>query len=460
MGTHRSYLLGATATVFCLTALGASGQIAEENGGAQVAADLRFRLESEDGEASLRTGLDLNLLTATRTQSLRFSTDFGVVVPFDGDDDVTMADPRYTVSYLRDNGRSRINVNLSYRETDVDGQIIDPDPEQEPEPGEDFDETDLIADDGTRQQTSARVGLTWGLIDPWGGSISYGLSSRRYVGTSDPDLIDRDTQSLGIDLRFDLDPTVQLTTGVSARLSEDDNATMREVEAISSYIGLSWQIAPDLRFSGQAGYSENTVTQMVMGSPVSSRTEGATLGLNLTLDLPNGSLSWDADRRLTTLGLITETGLSRTLSLPRGRSVEARIGVAGMPSGEAYWIGSLGYSQDTRLGQFSLAASRSVAVNSEDDEVLRSALRASYGQDLANGASWSVSGSYNLSEFTDPTEADRESTRLSLNYNTPLTQDWDLATGVRWQETRTDGAASSDRNTIFVSVERRFSWRP
>ena len=78
---------------------------------------------------------------------------------------------------------------------------------------------------------------------------------------------------------------------------------------------------------------------------------------------------------------------------------------------------------------------------------------------LPQDARIGCTGRLTESEFVDGTQGAVSTASVSVNYNRPLTEDWDFATGVRWQRTEEDGVGSDSDNSLFLSLERRFSFR-
>jgi hypothetical protein len=264
-------------------------------------------------------------------------------------------------------------------------------------------------------------------------------------------------------LRLDADPTLRFVLDTSHRLTEEDGNAFNpetETEVTRAGLGTSWQMTPVLTFGGRLGWAEITETQTILGTSFVDEETGAEIALAFTLDRPNGNWALGYDRVLTSVGAQDTLQLTRALELPRGGVISASFGARHMPSGETYAIGALDYGRDTRRGRISLTASREAEVNSDDFEVLRSRLRANYGEDLPNGASWAISGSFFESDYTDPAESDVATAQLLVDYAVPLTREWDLSSGIRLRETREDGADTERSTTIFLSLERQFTLRP
>jgi hypothetical protein len=456
----RPYLAGVSALAVGLCPLALHSQIPEALGGVWIDGTLNFRLESEDGEPEFRTGFDLGLSTATRTQLLRFSGDFGLTVPLEDIDTADFDDPRYQLEYLRDNGQSRISASAFIETSDIDGTAVIFDPGADPG---DFDEIELVEDDGTRERRQLSLGLEWGLRDPVGGTLVYDVNETEYSGTNDPDLVDSRSTAVSGSLRLDADRTLSFVIDALHRLTEEEANLLNpetETEVVRAGLGTQWQMTPVLLLDGRLGWSEITETLTVGSTSFIDEEEGAEIALAFTLDRPNGSWALGYDRALTGVGAQDTLRLTRELALPRGAVVTASLGARYMPSGETYAIGSFDYGRDTRRGRIGLSASRDAEVNSDDFEVLRSRLRASYSEDLPDGASWTVSGSFFESDFTNPAEPDLATGQLSLNYARPLTPEWDLSGGIRLRETHEEGEDTDRSTTVFLSLERQFRLRP
>ena len=376
-----------------------------------------------------------------------------MTVPLDDLGATDLSDPRYRLSYLRDTGRSRFTADLSFLRRDIDP--ADPDTTGV------FEETDLIEDSGAQEVTELSTGLEWGLTDPFGGSVALSVRDSRYVGTTDPDLTDSLLSTARAGLRFDVDPTLRFTVDVLGRIEEEADATDTRTESTRLNVGTVWAMAPDLLFDATLGGVWIETGRTILGMRTVTPTRGAEGNFGLVLERPNGSYTLSYDNTLAAVGRTQTLTVGRALELPRGAAVSLAGGVTVLPSGTEYAVGRVSYARETaRGGEIGLSLDHSAAVNSADNDVQRTLFQARYAQELPGGASWSIAGSYIESRFVDPAENDLSSAQLALNYQMPINRDWDLRTGLSLRETREDTAGSSQSSTVFVSVERRFSWRP
>lgn len=430
--------------------------IPEADGGARAEAGIDLRLELDNGDPEFRTGFDLDLITATRTQRLSFSGDFGLTVPLDDVESANFSDPSYGIDYLRDNGRSRVTFSANYSQSDVD-RIR----EEDDDPDAEFDEDSLIiSEDGTRERIRAQATLEVGQNDPIGATLSYSFDETSYSGVTDPDLVDERADDIGATVRFDIDPTLQFSLNGSWGRAEIGGLFPRE--EITSNVGASvaWEVQPELTLNASISRLEITTDTTIFGVTTRSERDGVNLTFGASLDRPNGAYTFDASRTQTTVGYVNRVELTRSLELARGGNLSLRIGATELPSGAVEPVGGLTFSRETgRGGELDLSLSVDATLNRDNEEVRRTILTASYGADLPQDAGWSLSGRLTESDFITGTDADVASARVAVGYNRPLTEDWGLGAGVSWQLTREDGAADDIDNRVFLSLERRFTLR-
>lgn len=446
----------AVALAAALAGVGAivAAQIAEEEGGVRAIAGLDMRLEFDDGDTEFRTGLDLDLISATRTQRLSFSGDFGLTVPLDDLDDTEFRDPRYGVTYLRDTGVSRLTLGAEYRRSDLDGRFTT-------DEGTPFDEDDLLfINGGTETRTRVNAALETGLIDPIGVELRYTFDERLYSDGADPDLEDTVRDELGLTLRFDVNRTLRLGTQVSWSLEEEGNGPDPDRdERLTAGFDMTWQAMPDLQVTGELAYARIDREIQTVGGTTESERDGTNLRLGAQLDRRNGDLSVDFGRDLDTNGTVTTLDVSRSLALPRSAQLALTLGATELPSGDVYGTGSIRYAQDTRLGSLSASFSQSAGVNGDDEEVRRRIFQSEYTMDLPREARIGLSGQLTDSEVVQGLEQDVSSARVGIDYSRPLTEDWTFGAGASWQRTREDGAGDTTDNQVFLRLERRFTFR-
>ena len=440
-----------------LAALGgfAAAQIADADGGVRADADLEFRIELDNGDPEFRTGIDLDLITATRERRLSFSGDFGVVVPLDDIEAAEFDDPRYGVDYLRDTGRMQLAIGADLRRRDIDDRTFE-------DPDAPFDEDALtVIEGGTEEQRAFDFNLALGATDPLGVEISYSYDDRIYTDAADPDLRDRIRQEAGLAFRLEADQT--LTFGMSTQWTLDDEdpglGSQRD-ERVRAGADVMWQIRPDLEITAELAYARSEVeSELAGGVLVIQDRDGLNMRFGLGLDRPNGGYRFDISRILHAPGFVGNVNLTRSFELPRGAEVSVSLGAANLPNGETYGTGAFTYDRDLRRGVVALSFTQDATLNGAFDAVERRILEGSYRLDLPRDARIALSGRLTDSDFVDPAGTDLETARLAVNYSRPLTERWDIGAGASWRLTREDGADDRTDERVFFSLERRFSIR-
>lgn len=432
-------------------------QIAEQDGGLIIEAGVGLRFELDDGDPEFSTGFDIDILSANRTQRLSFSLDTDLTIPLDDTNDAEFFEPTYGVAYVRDTGRSRLSFGGSFTRRDVDSlRRLEDDPDTE------FDENTItVTDDGSLERISLNAGLEVGLSDPIGAELRYRFNETDFSGVTDPNLEDRQFNEIAGALRFDVSRTLRLTLDAAWNQTEETDTLIPEDDTrIRAGGGFEWQAYPDLSFDGSIGYVRIETDTFFPTGATEEVNDGVNLTFGSVLDRPNGQYRVDLSRILEDPGFIYRAELIRNFDLPRGVEATARAGVVELPSGEVRAVARAAVGRETVRGDLGVSLSYDVGINNDDDEVRRTILEASYGEDLANGGRWSLSGRFTDSDFIASVEPDLTTVRLSLDYSQPLSDVWDLTAGASWQLTQEDGASDDTDNRIFVGLERRFTFRP
>lgn len=455
-----SYLAGAAFGAGVLAAAAwplivAAQGVPEAEGGARAEAGVDFRLELDNGNPEFRTGFDLDLITATRTQRLTFSGDFGLVVPLDDIEAAELTDPGYGVDFLRDTGRLRLGVIAEFTEIDIDRLR-----QEEDDPLIGFDESTLtLTDDGTRERALAQVALELGLTDPIGAEVRYRFNETLYNDVTDPNLTDSRMDEISTALRFDVDPTLRFSLDGQWRQTDSEGVAREEELRTRLGGGVAWQALPDLMLEASLAHAAITTDTTVLGVTTRAENEGINITVGFELDRPNGGYSFDASRLLHVTGFVERFELARNLELARGGALSFSIGATQLPSDALEAVGSLSYGRETARGELDLSLTHDATLNADDNEVRRTILRVGYSEEFPQGARWSLSGRLTDSAFITGTDADVATARVSVGYNRPLTEVWGLGAGVSWQLTREAGAADDTDSRIFLSLERRFTLR-
>lgn len=359
---------------------------------------------AEDGLDSV-TSLSFGAVTETRTQRLSFELGTELRVNEDGlTGDSTIA----RLAYSRNSAGAELGVLLETQREDIsllrdvtdfisdDGEIELPD-----------DFADLVGT-GIRADTSFAASLTWGETAPIGYSVSVGQQMLRYEDASVA-LVDSDSASLGFGIRLNIN---EVTTGnLDLRYSQTDD----------------------------------------VGSPTTQLT---TLSGALTFARPLGDLT-------TRLGVAQDetddtfwgASITREYTLPDS-SISGTLGLVEDASGDARVTGRLAFSYPVPTGLIDLGAVHSLSAGGDR---ATTALSAGYLHELSPVSNMQFR--FDFAQASDPDGSDVLAIGgLSAIYGISLTEVWDLNVGARVRA-RDDSGVRTRSSSVFVALERPFSWR-
>lgn len=437
----RVYALGLS--TLCLGTVGlipvaTLGQ--EENSAFTVGLSVGAGLRHEDDETSARTDLGLNLNTQTRNQSLRLN--FDTAFDSNRDDTFDVQDPRFALDYALSNRNSELGANLSYSRVDIDDSEIS------------LEDGDiLVIDDGEREDLRAGISLALGNEAPFGATFSLNYAETNFI-SPDPGLIDSETLSGNIRLRFRLTPTISSFVALSGRELDRDGGT--DVTRTALNTGLNIQVSPALTTNLSIGFSR---VENDDGTTTTEET-GANFGLGMTLDRPNGTLSGRIRSDIGENGRQTVFRLNRAMTLPRG-SLRAGIGLShNSETDSTDPLYDLNYSHSLSRSTLNAAFSQRVTTSTDGTETLASRLRLSVEQSLTELST--VSASFNIRDTNQLAGAGTDSRQygLSLSYGYQLNKDWRLFGAYSRTLRQIDGQSDSTDDVISIGIRSSFTWRP
>ena len=359
----------------------------------------------ESGVDSI-TSLSFGAVTETRAQRLSFNIGTSMRIS-DGEFSTDATTAR--LAYTRNSANAVFDVSLSTRREDIeflrdatdfineDGVIELPD---------DFD--DLIGS-GIRSETTLDTSFRWGEIEPIGYSLRASLSTLRYEDASAA-LVDSDSATLGFGVRLNIN---EVTTG---------------------NIELSYTQSQD------------------EGGPV---TDTTTLSTSLTFSRPLGDLTTRLSATRDEVGdVFWAASVERDFALSNG-SLRGQVGLVQDENGDARPTGSIAFSYPRPTGQFDLSARHSLSAG---DDRVTTAISASYRQDLSPISGMRVG--FDFGQANDPDGSDPLFTgSLSVSYEVSLTEVWQMNVGAR-ANLRDDDGTRTNSTSVFLTLERPFSWRP
>ncbi|PXW72224.1 hypothetical protein C7964_101333 [Loktanella sp. PT4BL] len=361
--------------------------------------------EAEDGFESV-TDLSFGAVTETRTQRLSFDLDTTFSLTEDEFADEGLV---ARLAYTRNSADASFDFALEGRREDIaflrdasdfindEGVIVLPD---------DFDD---LTGTGFRNETTVSVGFTWGDTAPVGYSLSGSQTRLRYEDAS-ATLLDNDSSTIALGLRLNIN------------------------EVVTSNIGLSYTQSEDI------------------GEPA---TETTTLSGALTFARPLGALttgiSVSRDEEDETFWAAT---VARDYALPNG-SLRGELGVVEDEFGDIRVTGGIAFSYPLPAAEITLSADHSL---DPGDDRATTTFSANYLQELSPVTSMQVG--FDFGQTSDPDGGDVLATgSLSASYGYSINEFWQLNVGASF-DFREDDGVRTDSTSIFLALDRQFSFRP
>lgn len=362
-------------------------------------------VDEENGVDSL-TALSFGAVSETRAQRLSFTlgTNLRVSEGEFSDDGVTAQ-----LAYSRNSADALLDVSLEARRQDIaflrdasdfindDGVIELPD---------DFDD---LTGTGIRAATTLTASLTWGETAPVGYTLRASQQQLRYEDASTA-LVDSDTASVGFGLRLNL-----------------NEVTIGNIEL---------------------GYEQTNE----VGSPI---TDTTTLSAALTFARPLSDLTTRISAsRDDEEDVFWAASIEREYDLP-GSTLSGALGVVEDEDGEVRPTGRIVYSLPRPGSQIDLSAVHNL---SPGDDVATTTVSASYARELSPVSNMQIG--FDFGQTSAPDGSDSLATAgLTASYGISLTEVWQLSLGAR-ADVRDDDGTRTRANTIFVTLQRPFSFRP
>ena len=315
--------------------------------------------------------------------------------------------PSVELSYKRSGISSSLTASAFLRETDLgDGfSLIE---------GAEGELPVLVFEDGTARTKGVRLAYSWGEGAPFGGTLRAGLTDTDYLNTTDPDLLDNRTLTVGTGLRFALNEVTDATFDIDHRRYDEDGPAVAE--------------------------------------------DSTTVSLGLTRALPRGSLRGKLSTTNDEDGTRTGFSFGHSYELPRG-SLSIDLGLTEAAAGGADLTGALAWKQNLPRGSFSAKLSQAVTNDTDNDETLVTALSLGLTQELSPLMGLSMGATWAHSEKTASGLA-TDSTSLNASFNYALNEDWSMSFGATHRINDEDGVGRAKSNSVFLSIGRTFEWRP
>jgi hypothetical protein len=417
-------------------------------------ADDNFKLSTGGGGTSIfsDTGLNFGLTSISQTQTLALTGSttlrFGEIP---GRSVAGFEDPNLRLNYTLVGANSRIAFDARYRR--VEREFLDP---FQIEREEQVFGT-LVGGGGTITTRSATLNLQTGLNDPVGYALDLSTNDKKYDSVLNPSLFDTHSDSFkgSVILRPSQVTQVTLSAGQTFYNADDLVQTDRVTTDLS--VGLQQDVNPSLRFNGQIGYTDVETDRLGI---VTNKT-GATGSLSVTQQVTNGDYNASLSSTLNQNGGRTTLTLGRNLQLPTG-TLGASIGLTKGDTGTTGTLARLSYNRQLKTSNYGISLNRSLTTNAQDQDVLDTRIAVNYGYEIDNSSRLDVTFDYGLSQDggagSVPTV---ERANLKAAYTRALTSDWNLQGGVLLRHIDDSSSANSAQSrSVFVTIDRNFSFRP
>ncbi len=394
-------------------------------------------------------GLDFAYETPTSNLVLSFDTRLEATRRADDDTEISLDRPTVSLTYTLVGPDSRVSVRRRTRTYRVANALyLDTDGDLVPEL------IDSSVGDVTTSSTSAA--LSFGISAPFGVDLSLSRSETDYKNTVDPDLFDVQRDSVRVGTHLRLSEVATLRPFVSRTEKKEDDAPGTRTTYDSYGAGLDYDIAPDLRFSGEiAQTSVETGYENVTGLQGPSQS-GVSIDAALTRDLPNGTLSIITGRRVDEDEIRTSVSVNRAMEIP-GASLAFGLGLSQGTDQDPVVIGSLTYLRELPLATLSATAVRTAGTGTSGEQVTTTVLGLDYLRSLTPVTDLNLG--LDLARSEKESEDATSEAILSVSFDRALTEDWSWTVGYQ-ARFRDNGSDIRSSNTFLTSIGRRFSIRP
>ncbi|MEZ5776821.1 MAG: hypothetical protein R3E44_00520 [Paracoccaceae bacterium] len=360
-------------------------------------------------------------------------------------------DPTLRFTYTRTGINSRLTMTGLYR--DVDRSFLDPFAilQQQQNTGT------LSTNGGTQQNRQLGLYYETGINDPLGFRFNLNHDRVAYQNVTDPNLFDNETNQAAVTMTMKVSPVTMFdfNAGITDYTAADNVRTDRRTKDYS--VGVVHDFDQVWVLDAQIGLTEIDETT-VFGK---TKDTGTTGSVRLTRTMVNGTAFASYDTTLNQNGKISTVRVGRDLTLPRG-SVLAEIGATKTPNGQNHVIGRLAYAHQLKSGRLDIAADRNVYTNGVNDDILDTTVSLGYTHnidaisDLNFTADWTRSESAGIGNAATIVQS-----ALRAAYTRQLTPDWSLTGGaVIREQTDSSVVGKANSNSVFVTLDRTFSFRP
>jgi predicted porin len=399
---------------------------------------------SDEGLRSL-TSISFGIVSETRSQGLSFGVSTGVAQNLTNGGSTEFESTRVSLDYRVSNRNTELTFGGFYLRDEVDDLAFDT----------------SLADDtintgiGQREVFNLTTGLTVGRDGPITGTLTHVFEKSEYSDTTDPSLNDSHTQSVEGRLSFQLAPNLEAYVfGNWSDLDEQGlGSTDRETSRLG--IGATYEVTPATTLTGEVAYS----TEESRGAVV-DQSEGLNYAFSLAHARPNGEISVRFSEDDTLNGKRRQLMAGRSYVLRRGE-LSFSLGATKTDGFGAQPIASLSFNYEIdRNSDIEISLEQSAGIDSANSEVINTRLNVEYERSLTSLSQISAGLSLVEEDVLTAGGIDRRSIRFNVSHAYQLGGDWDLVSGFSHSSVREDAQPTRKRNTLFLGIQKSFSYRP
>jgi hypothetical protein len=398
---------------------------------------------SQDGTFG-QTELGFGLSSETRVQNLDFQISATLEEQLNNGFATDFVDPSLRLSYGIQNNQSAFDLDARYNRSDVD-TLVDLD---------DGLAEVLVLDNGTRERTGASLGYTFGRDARFGGTFDTSFDSITYSDTTDAGLVDSNSVSADLNLRFEITPRIAATMGYNFREITRSGAG-EDVRSTGFNLGADLAVSQTLTTNLSVG--TRTVTTETGG--ITETSDGLTYALNVSQARPNGALTFNLNSNLTESGRRTDLSVGTNFATRSSGDFSAKVGLSQGDSGDINPLYELRYSDSLRVSSYSIFLRQSISTTDLGRDALNSRLQLNYNQALSATTDLQSSLGYQtanvLGESSDTSRRD-----VTIGLSRTLTDDWNFTSRYIYIVKSENGQPDDTDNRLFLGLETNFGWRP
>lgn len=399
---------------------------------------------SDEGMRSL-TSIAFGISSETRSQSLAFNLSTGIAQNLTNGGSTEFESTRASLDYRVSNRSTELTFGGFYLRDEVDDLAFDTSLE---------DDT-INTGVGQREVFNLTTGLTVGRESLITGTLRHVFEKSEYSDTIDPSLNDSLTQRVEGRLSFDVSPNLEASVFGSFSNVDEQGAGATDRETSRFGIGATYEVTPATTLTGEIAYS----TEDTSGAVV-DETEGLNYAFSLEHARPNGEVSFRFSEDDTLNGKRRQLTAGRSYQLRRGE-FSFSLGASKTDGFSTQPIANvrLDYQID-RNSSFEISLQQSGGIDDSNNEVLNTRLDTSYARELTSLSQLSAGLEFVEENVLAAGGIDRRSVRFNVSHAYQLGGEWDLVSGFAHSSVREDAQPTRKRNTVFLGIQKSFSYRP